>query len=558
MPTSGASSEPMPTCPTCLKSYPGGVGTCVEDGTALVPDETFAHVEKDVAAGTVIGEYRIEAKLGEGGFGAVYRAVHPLIGKMAAVKILSRQYSSNPQMVSRFVAEARAVNQIRHRNIIDIFSFGQLPDGRQYYIMELLEGESFDAYLAKKKRLSLGEAMPILRGIARALDASHAKDILHRDLKPENVYLVFDEEGRVEPKLLDFGLVKLMADTSTHKTKTGTPMGTPYYMSPEQCRGLEVDTRTDVYSFGALVFEVLTGEVPFDGDSTMDILLQHISAPPPRPSQRCPEVPGALDAPLARLLAKERSARPARVGEALDLLARAVDIESGGTLTSGGWPNPAREDEARVAATANTIADDGRGHGLSVELLSSVGAGRAPARVQTYLGAATDVGTPPSARSRLLVVTGALALLLLVGGGSFILAARGDKPAPIDRAATAPASAPGGASEAPPTPLPPAVETEIDVTIVGAPEGASVSADGVELGPAPGPFKLKSGAAVELSVAAKSYTTKVLTITPTENVLIPVSMEKTAPAAVTTRRRPSNGKGGSRIHSDLEGFDAKK
>ena len=237
-----ARSSPTPRLPTSTRTFPEG---------------------------TTVGEYEIEQKIGEGGFGAVYRAMHPLIGKHAAVKILSREFSANPQMVSRFVAEARAVNQIRHRNIIDIFSFGQLADGRHYYIMELLDGSTFDRYLAKRGKLSLAEAMPIFRGIARALDAAHAKGILHRDLKPENIFLVMDDDGNIEPKLLDFGLVKLMSkegssggESGSHKTKTGTPMGTPYYMSPEQCRGKEVDARTDVYSFGAMAFEVLTDPFP--------------------------------------------------------------------------------------------------------------------------------------------------------------------------------------------------------------------------------------------------------------------------------------------------------
>ncbi|MDQ6943767.1 MAG: serine/threonine protein kinase, partial [Candidatus Eremiobacteraeota bacterium] len=268
----------------------------------------------------MVGEYTIESKLGEGGFGAVYSAVHPLIGKRAAVKVLSREFSSKPEMVSRFIAEARAVNQIRHRNIIDIFSFGQLPDGRQYYIMELLEGSTFDAFLSQRKRLDLPDAMPIFRGIARALDAAHAKGILHRDLKPENVFLVDHDDGGVEPKLLDFGLVKLLekakgdASGGGHNTKTGTPMGTPYYMSPEQCRGLDVDTRTDVYSFGAMAFEVLTGEVPFTAASALDILVQHMSAAPPSASQRCPAVSSNFDGPLAQMMAKDPADRPATVG----------------------------------------------------------------------------------------------------------------------------------------------------------------------------------------------------------------------------------------------------
>src|SRR5262249_29514066 len=158
--------------------------------------------------------------LGEGGFGAVYKAVHPLIGKTAAVKILNRQYSSNPQMVSRFIAEARAVNQIRHKNIIDIFSFGVLADGRQYFVMELLEGMPFDRYIDTHGRLAPEVALPILRQVARALDAAHAQQIVHRDLKPENIYLTFDEDGGVHPKLLDFGIAKLTTDASGgHKTR---------------------------------------------------------------------------------------------------------------------------------------------------------------------------------------------------------------------------------------------------------------------------------------------------------------------------------------------------
>ena len=167
-------------------------------------------------------------------------------------------------MVSRFIAEARAVNQIRHRNIIDIFSFGQLDDGRQYYVMELLDGEPLDALIERDGRLPLAEAIPILRGIARALDAAHAKGIAHRDLKPENVFLGRDPTARVFPKLLDFGIAKLLApeDGPKHKTRTGTPIGTPYYMSPEQCRGRDVDHRTDIYSFGVLAYRMLTGVLP--------------------------------------------------------------------------------------------------------------------------------------------------------------------------------------------------------------------------------------------------------------------------------------------------------
>ncbi|MBV8761743.1 MAG: serine/threonine protein kinase, partial [Deltaproteobacteria bacterium] len=233
-----------------------------------------------LAAGTVVGEYTIDCLLGRGGFGNVYRATQPLIGKQVAVKVLALRYSVDAAIVSRFVAEARAVNQIRHPNIIDIFSFGQLPDGRHYYVMELLDGEPLDRLAGA---LTLANALPILRALARALDAAHAKGIAHRDLKPENVFLARDADGTRYPKLLDFGIAKLLAPEGAvaHRTATGTPLGTPYYMSPEQCRGRDVDHRTDIYSFGILTYRVLTGAYPFTGDFMELMTAQVASEPPP-------------------------------------------------------------------------------------------------------------------------------------------------------------------------------------------------------------------------------------------------------------------------------------
>jgi len=305
----------MPTCPRCHAYYPGAATTCDADGEALVADEA---VEPELEAGTRVGEYQVEGKLGEGAFGTVYRAVHPLIGKPAAIKVLNRQFSASPEMVSRFVAEARAVNQIGHRNIIDIFSFGQLPDGRHYYVMELLRGSPLDAYLAERGRLSLEEAAPIIRGIARALGAAHAAGIAHRDLKPENVFIT-EDDGVPFPKLIDFGIAKLLGETpaSSHKTRTGAPIGTPYFMSPEQCRGRNVDHRTDVYALGILIHLLLTGKRPFDGEDVMDVLMAQITAAPPRMSEVCPDLPASLDEPVLRMVEKDVDRRPSSVTQAL-------------------------------------------------------------------------------------------------------------------------------------------------------------------------------------------------------------------------------------------------
>jgi serine/threonine-protein kinase len=327
----------MATCPTCRTRYDGGEDACPVDGASLLPDEAFSAADRDLEPGELVGEYRVEGRLGEGTYGTVYRGVHPVIGKAAAIKVLKRQYSANPEMVSRFISEARAVNQIRHRNIIDIFSFGLLPDGRHYYVMEVLEGRSLEDVVKERGRLTPDEAMPILRQLARALGAAHAAGIYHRDIKPENVFLGFDDDGQPVPKLLDFGIAKLHADEGRHKTRSGTPMGTPLYMSPEQIRGGPIDHRADIYSFGVLVHEILTGSVPFDGTSVIDVLMKHTSAQAPAMSSVCADVPGALDAPVLHMLEKEPAHRPPTIVAAVDALLVAAGVPAASpSLTAGG------------------------------------------------------------------------------------------------------------------------------------------------------------------------------------------------------------------------------
>jgi serine/threonine-protein kinase len=278
--------------------------------------------DQDLAVGQEVGEYRIEGTLGKGGFGTVYGAVHPLIGKRVAIKVLARKYSADEEIVSRFVAEARAVNQIRHRNIIDIFSFGALSDGRHYYVMEYLDGEPLDAHIRNHGPMPLDEALPVLRSIARALDAAHAKGIAHRDLKPENIFLAEDADGSRFPKLLDFGIAKLLApeDDVRHKTGTGVPIGTPYYMSPEQCRGREVDHRTDIYSFGIVTYRLLTGTFPFEGDDYMELLVKQMNDEPPPPSSRNAALTPHVDEAIAWMMRKDRAQRPPNVIEGVNAL----------------------------------------------------------------------------------------------------------------------------------------------------------------------------------------------------------------------------------------------
>ena len=269
----------------------------------------------DATPVTRVGDYVVEAKLGEGGFGTVYRGVHSVSGKRVAIKVLSQTYSADPNVVSRFIAEARAVNQIRHQNIVDIFSFGELPDGRRYYVMEYLEGVTLEAHLRRRGALEIGEVIAILEPLARALDAAHETGIAHRDLKPANIILQRGDDGGPYPKLLDFGIAKLLSDElpRSHRTKSGIAVGTPDYMSPEQVEGTGVDHRTDIYSFGVITFRMLAGRLPFQAENNVEMMMKHLRAKPPQLRSLAPKLPEAVEQLVQQLLAKDREARPDRL-----------------------------------------------------------------------------------------------------------------------------------------------------------------------------------------------------------------------------------------------------
>ena len=283
--------------------------------------------DEPLAPGDLAGEYAIEARLGAGGFGTVYRAVHEVIGKPAAVKVLHRKLCGDPQAVARFVEEARAVNRIGHGNIVDIFAFGQLADGRHFHVMELLEGRTLEAFLAGRGGLDAAQTLAILRPLARALAAAHAHGIAHRDLKPENVLLIDRDGGGWVPKLIDFGLAKAFLDEAPAeaRTRTGAFMGTPEYMSPEQCRGRAIDHRTDVYSFGVLAYRLITGRVPFAGDDSLEVMMKHATAPPEAPSRLRRDLPAAVDRAILAMLEKRPERRPADLASAMAALEAALE-----------------------------------------------------------------------------------------------------------------------------------------------------------------------------------------------------------------------------------------
>jgi hypothetical protein len=208
------------------------------------------------------------------------------------------------------VREAQAVNRIGHPNIVDVFSLGELPDGRAYFVMEWLRGQDLKARL-ERAPLTHGDACAILGDVARALDAAHTKGIVHRDLKPENIFLHQVDDAPRIVKLLDFGIAKLIVEHDPEtRTQTGNIMGTPRYVSPEQARGLDIDQRSDIYSLGVVAYEMLCGKPPFTGETPMDVVLKHLSEEPPALAERAPALPPALERIVMQSLAKDPALRP--------------------------------------------------------------------------------------------------------------------------------------------------------------------------------------------------------------------------------------------------------
>ena len=274
---------------------------------------------KPLEVGVVVGDYEIRGLLGEGTFGTVYAAVHPVIGKRAAVKVLKHEAAADSQTAQRFKGEALAVNAIEHPNIVDIFGFGYLPDGRPYLIMEYLRGSSFEDLLEDRGgRLPVEELFPILHSIALAVDAAHEAGVVHRDLKPDNIFVSRPASGMQVVKVLDFGVAKLMFQ-GLGATQPGVPIGTPWYMAPEQCFGQEVDHRADVYSFGVMAFRGLTGAFPVDGATYADLIKKHVERDRLLASEADPAM-SHFDEVLRRCLAVEAEGRFDSLGAAYTAL----------------------------------------------------------------------------------------------------------------------------------------------------------------------------------------------------------------------------------------------
>jgi serine/threonine-protein kinase len=279
-----------------------------------------------ITSGQTIGNYRILNKIGTGGMGAVYLAEHPLIGKRVALKVIHRELAGNREVVSRFFQEARAVNKIGNEHIVEIHDFGVTPEGDHFYIMEYLEGRTLASVLAREELLEVMRALHIGAQIANALAAAHAAGIIHRDLKPDNIMLMARLGDHDFVKVLDFGLAKMFSAENAVKTAAGVLLGTPQYMSPEACESKrDIDHRTDIYALGVLLFQMMTGSLPFEGETMGEVLVKQVTMLPPAPRAMNPAIPPSVEQILLRCLAKPVDARFATM---LDLREALLDPEA--------------------------------------------------------------------------------------------------------------------------------------------------------------------------------------------------------------------------------------
>ena len=279
-----------------------------DDPEVSGPHSGVSKAPEGLLGQTIDQRYRVEALLGEGGMGLVYRVTHTSLNKSLAIKVLRRENTRDPEVLARFRREAESASGIGNQHIVDISDFGELKDGSTYFVMECLEGLDLIDAIDVARRMPEERAVHIAIQICRALGAAHDAGIVHRDLKPENVFLIQRNETEDFVKVLDFGIAKV-ANGPKRLTRDGEVLGTPHYMSPEQCEGDGVDHRTDIYALGVLLYEMVTGHVPHDADTMMGILTKQMYEDPIPPKVRAPQVSEELEQLIMRCLEKKPEQR---------------------------------------------------------------------------------------------------------------------------------------------------------------------------------------------------------------------------------------------------------
>ncbi|HEX8175276.1 MAG TPA: serine/threonine-protein kinase [Pyrinomonadaceae bacterium] len=325
----------MKLCPVCQRCYEDSDAVCSFDSTGLVPSR---HGSRNIAE-----KYRLDRLLGRGGMGAVYEGTHVDLDRPVAIKLLLPDFTADPEALERFRREARAAARLNHPNVADTYDYGSLPEGGAYIIMELIDGDTLREHMDAVGQLPFGEAIRIARQVTNGVEAAHRHNITHRDLKPSNIILTRDHDGQKLAKVVDFSVAKLKEGTTsgTALTATGSLIGTPRYMAPEQCADNKTDARSDIYSLGVILYEMIAGRAPFEGPTTTAIAIKHIQTPPPPVQEFRPDTPPALRSLIEQSLAKSPSDRPqtaqvfaAKLDEAANELPQAERLEQSTALAN--------------------------------------------------------------------------------------------------------------------------------------------------------------------------------------------------------------------------------
>ena len=300
-------------CPICGKDYPNNAFFCGNDGAITV--EVQPQGEADPRLGTQLGGYVVAARIADGAMGRVYEGRHPETKARVAVKVLHADVAQDDVAVERFKREFETADELDHPNIVRVIEFGETGDGSWFMAMEYLDGEELSVLLERQRDVAFERAVRILCQLCLGIDEAHSSGVIHRDLKPDNVFLCATEAGD-EVRVLDLGSVKLQMETGPKLTAFGTTLGSPYYMSPEQAMGKQdLDQRTDVFAVTAILYEMLTGKVAFEGDTIADILMKILQGTPAPPSTVSSRVPSSLDAVFERGLSKDKQQRFGSVRE---------------------------------------------------------------------------------------------------------------------------------------------------------------------------------------------------------------------------------------------------
>jgi serine/threonine-protein kinase len=351
-------------CPKCYQQFEGAIAVCPDDGALL------RGAKNDPIIGKVFADkYEVTSVLGLGGMSIVYKALHKLMDRNVAIKMLHKNLKEDIVALERFRLEARAASLLSHQNIIAVYDFGVTNDGEPYFVMDCLEGESLKELIERKGRVPFDRALPIFRQICDGLEAAHKKGVVHRDLKPANVCLIKEDDGSELVKLVDFGIAKLLPQSGKeqqHLTQTGEVFGSPIYMSPEQCLGKELDTRSDIYALGCLMYETLTGDPPFIGDSFLETMNKHVGEEAKSIRKAFPDanVPEDLDNLILQCMSKKPENRFQSAGEIRDMISgiivntlgnsgRRLGAISTATATA---PCPEIEKQKRKSSVAMVIA----------------------------------------------------------------------------------------------------------------------------------------------------------------------------------------------------------